>query len=111
MSDGCFSSNPACRRMSSVIRMNRIAPRARTGSIAKVYERAMQDEQIQEMSLLEAEHWWYRGLRHMIEQTLRVHAPVSPSAKVLDAGCGTGENLRLLRSVLRPSYLGGFDIS
>jgi SAM-dependent methyltransferase len=30
---------------------------------------------------------------------------------VLDAGCGTGANLRLLGELLSPSYLGGFDTS
>jgi SAM-dependent methyltransferase len=30
---------------------------------------------------------------------------------VLDAGCGTGGNLRFLQDLLAPSYLGGFDIS
>jgi SAM-dependent methyltransferase len=30
---------------------------------------------------------------------------------VLDAGCGTGENLGLLAELLAPSYLGGFDLS
>jgi SAM-dependent methyltransferase len=30
---------------------------------------------------------------------------------VLDAGCGTGENLKALSAALQPSYIGGFDAS
>jgi SAM-dependent methyltransferase len=71
----------------------------------------MQDHVIEEMSVVEADHWWYRGLRDMIERTLRQHLDTRSGLKVLDAGCGTGQNLCLLRDLLSPTYLGGFDIS
>jgi SAM-dependent methyltransferase len=60
------------------------------------------------MSSAEERHWWYLGLRELLgallPRAISVRAP-----RVLDAGCGTGSNLRLLRDTLRPSYLGGFD--
>ena len=64
------------------------------------------------MAELEATHWWYRGLRDVVSRSLGqpdLALPAHPA--VLDAGCGTGENLRMLRDLLDPSYLGGFDLS
>jgi SAM-dependent methyltransferase len=64
------------------------------------------------MARVEADHWWYRGLRHVLARSLAGLTPALPAApRVLDAGCGTGENLRFLSSLLAPSYLGGFDAS
>jgi SAM-dependent methyltransferase len=64
------------------------------------------------MAQVEEGHWWYLGLRDAIARVLRrpdLAPPLGP--RVLDAGCGTGGNLRLLRDLLRPAYLGGFDAS
>ena len=64
------------------------------------------------MARVERSHWWYRGLRDVIRRCLsspRFALPARP--RVLDAGCGTGENLKSLGEWLEPSYLGGFDIS
>jgi SAM-dependent methyltransferase len=64
------------------------------------------------MARVEADHWWYRGLRDALAVVFGHLKPALPAnPRVLDAGCGTGENLRFLRERLAPSYLGGFDPS
>jgi SAM-dependent methyltransferase len=60
------------------------------------------------MSRAEERHWWYLGLRELLAGVLAREVRV-PKPRVLDAGCGTGANLRLLRDALAPAYLGGFD--
>jgi len=60
------------------------------------------------MGRAEERHWWYLGLRDLLARVLAREVRV-PRPRVLDAGCGTGANLRLLRDVLHPAYLGGFD--
>jgi SAM-dependent methyltransferase len=55
-------------------------------------------------------HWWYRGLRDVLARCLRqpdLRLPRLP--RILDAGCGTGANLRFLMDVLGPGWAGGFD--
>lgn len=62
------------------------------------------------MAAVEDHHFWYRGLRDVLLRTLaRRGLPEHP--RVLDAGCGTGANLRALAEAFAPSYLGGFDLS
>jgi len=64
------------------------------------------------MSRVESRHWWYRGLRDALSKVLsrRAFAP-PPSPNILDAGCGTGANIEMLRELFDPGYLGGFDQS
>ena len=64
------------------------------------------------MARVEERLWWYRGLRDLLARCLRrEQQAASESLRVLDAGCGTGQTLRFLGQLLRPSYIGGFDIS
>ncbi|MFP8873074.1 MAG: class I SAM-dependent methyltransferase [Myxococcota bacterium] len=64
------------------------------------------------MAEVEADHWWYRGLRDVLVRTIRRFGPgLSENPRILDAGCGTGQNLAALGGWLQPAYLGGFDLS
>jgi SAM-dependent methyltransferase len=51
------------------------------------------------MDRMEADHWWFAGRRSIIETTIRRLIPLSDEATILEAGCGTGGNLRLLQSI------------
>ena len=62
------------------------------------------------MSRVEERHWWYQGLRDALARTL-ADAALPERPRILDAGCGTGQNLRFLSERLDPGYLGGFDLS
>jgi SAM-dependent methyltransferase len=58
---------------------------------------------------LEASHWWFRGLHLTLIDTLR-ELNVNSASKVLDAGCGTGQNLSNVTRDLSPNAY-GFDLS
>ncbi len=64
------------------------------------------------MARAEEDLWWYRGLRDVLARTVTSSAAGLPAhPRVVDAGCGTGQNLAALNELLAPSYLGGFDVS
>ena len=70
----------------------------------------MHPDEYEVMARVEERHWWYRGLRDVVVRCLSRPDLVLPAgARVLDAGCGTGANLKMLDELLHPSYLGGFD--
>lgn len=58
---------------------------------------------------LEACHWWFVGRRRLFTRMLR-QARLPTTARILDAGTGTGANLRLLRD-LRYPHAEGIDRS
>jgi SAM-dependent methyltransferase len=48
------------------------------------------------MAAHEEIHWWFVGRRAVIRRLLQT-VPLRPDARILEAGCGTGGNLYLLR--------------
>jgi SAM-dependent methyltransferase len=52
----------------------------------------MEREEYARMRQAEDFHWWYRGLRALVDDAWRRHAPEGASCW-LDAGCGTGAAL------------------
>ena len=64
------------------------------------------------MAAVEEHHWWYRGLRSVIKTCLETpRFALPPDPRILDAGCGTGGNLKAMAEFAKPAYLGGFDSS
>lgn len=60
------------------------------------------------MAAVEARHWWYGGMRAISAALLgEVYAP-GAGLRILDAGCGTGGNVRFLR---RYGSVAGIDLA
>lgn len=71
----------------------------------------MLDQEYQTMRSVEDGYWWYKVLREMTANEV-VRATVSnPIAHLLDAGCGTGGTLAVLRERKDSWKLNGFDVS
>lgn len=62
------------------------------------------------MHAVEDRMWWYRGLHANLLTTLRRHATLGDGAAILDAGCGTGRFLKLLREAYPHATLLGIDL-
>lgn len=56
----------------------------------------------EQMAAVEDRHWWFVGRRHIVGGFLR-RLGLRPSAQVLEIGCGTGGNLKLLAGFGRVS--------
>lgn len=57
----------------------------------------------------ESSYWWYKGLHHILLDTLG-KLPLDSDARILDAGCGTGQNLANISCrIAEDTY--GFDVS
>lgn len=48
------------------------------------------------MNELEATHWWFVARRQVIAALVRKHLTQRPTARILEAGCGSGGNLGML---------------
>lgn len=67
----------------------------------------MRIEEYETMFRVEDGHWWYVGLRRILEAFWFRHVSAK-RPRVLDAGCGTGANLVALERWARPA---GIDLS
>ena len=57
----------------------------------------------------ETSYWWFRGLHSIIVDTMK-GLGLTADSRILDAGCGTGRNLQMLKDNVTPEGF-GFDIA
>jgi SAM-dependent methyltransferase len=67
----------------------------------------MTDDELHAMLSSDEDHWWYRGRRRVLRAALD-RLPLEPTARLLDAGCGSG---RTLDELARYGRVSGVDIS
>ena len=60
------------------------------------------------MRAVEDDYWWYQALRQHVADSIE---PPGPVFSVLDAGCGTGGTLAVLRASFPQAALSGIDES
>ena len=56
----------------------------------------MKESEIELMERMEHTYWWHQGKRLLIRSMLDTHRP-QRGGTILDYGCGTGENVKLLK--------------
>jgi ubiquinone/menaquinone biosynthesis C-methylase UbiE len=69
----------------------------------------MEEYEYKTLSEREGEYWWYRHLHDVILQTFNTYK-ASRESWILDAGCGTGQNIHNLANKVSRNVF-GFDIS
>jgi SAM-dependent methyltransferase len=69
----------------------------------------LESHEYQTLFNLEPTYWWFRGLHSILLDTLQ-GLNIGRNARVLDAGCGTGQNLRNISQHLTSDAY-GFDLS
>ncbi len=69
----------------------------------------MQTEDYQYLYDLEAQFWWFAGMRDITASLLDPYLPASRQRVILDAGCGTGGNLEWLRRYAGNGTIIGLD--
>jgi SAM-dependent methyltransferase len=48
------------------------------------------------MAEVDERHWWYRARRSVLESLIQREIPLPKDARILEVGCGTGHNLKML---------------
>ncbi len=71
----------------------------------------MRKEDYEVLFRLEAEHWWFVGMRAIAAALLNPYTAGLRGPSALDAGCGTGFNLAWLQGLLPGSRVIGIDIA
>lgn len=69
----------------------------------------MEPHEYQTLFDCETSYWWYKGLRAILLDTL-ASLGMDTRSVVLDAGCGTGQNLAAVRDDVTP-HVFGFDLA
>jgi SAM-dependent methyltransferase len=62
----------------------------------------MEQSEYSVMAAVEDRHWWYGGMRAIVAALLDEVYTTNRQLAILDAGCGTGANLRFLRRYGKP---------
>jgi SAM-dependent methyltransferase len=57
----------------------------------------MERDVYQRLDGIEADHWWFKARRLILRSAMARFGPTGPGLRVLEAGCGTGGNLAMLR--------------
>jgi ubiquinone/menaquinone biosynthesis C-methylase UbiE len=56
----------------------------------------MEPKEYELMYNIEDSHWWYQGMASMVRNVVRKFCLEGKTLRILDAGCGTGANMRIL---------------
>ena len=56
----------------------------------------MERQAFDRMAELDSTHWWYVARRHILASLIEREVRLPPDAEILEIGCGTGHNLKML---------------
>jgi len=79
--------------------------------LERVQSEPMQASEYHTMRAVEDTYWWYVGLRTLVVRQAQHMLHKECSARVLDAGCGTGGAMEVLHQAVAHSTLVGVDVS